>query len=86
MADERSRTRRAVAVPLIAIALLLAYVLSVGPAFTILGASDCNPTVLRIHHCMYWPLDLLPEPFEGVLLRWIELWDIYGVNPMPKPR
>ena len=50
--------------------MLVAYPLSIGPAFAVIGASGCDLTLV------YAPL----EPFKKVIEPWLDLWDFYGIK------
>jgi hypothetical protein len=63
------------AIVLLAMALL-AYPLSTGPAFAMIGASGCNRTLIRVFQWVYDPL----RPFEPALDPWVNLWDFYGIR------
>lgn len=81
MADDIKRSTRGVSTALLlSIVLSILYVLSVGPAFMMIGASGCNRTFMRVCYWVYAPIDFLPEPLENALQPWINLWDVYGVR------
>jgi hypothetical protein len=56
--------------------LFVAYPLSTGPAFAMIGASGCNRTFIRVFQWVYSPLG----PFERAIEPWVDLWDFYGIR------
>lgn len=65
------------------IALFALYVFSSGPAVTMLGATGPHPAALFAFKVLYSPLALLlavaPKSWDDAAMRWLMLWDFYGV-------
>jgi hypothetical protein len=62
---------------------LLAYPLSSGPAIWLVGATGPHPAALFAFKLLYAPLALLlaplPKSCDDAVMRWLVLWDFYGV-------
>ncbi|HWB12144.1 MAG TPA: hypothetical protein VG826_23155 [Pirellulales bacterium] len=67
-------------VPLLLVALLLAYPLGLGPAVALVGATGTHqdPFWFTVFQCVYGPLALTPSPLDDTIQWWVELWDVYG--------
>ena len=78
--EENRRRHGRYWVPILLVALLLAYPLSLGPAITLVGATGTHrdPLWFGIFQCVYGPLAFMPSPLDDALQWWGELWDVYG--------
>ena len=80
MAKDQTRSKQGLpAAALVCFVLLLMYVLSIGPAITLIGATGCNETAIRVFTWAYVPLLLMPK-FETAIQPWVDFWDFYGVT------
>ena len=75
MQETRNKTGGAFAAILVAM-MLLAYPLSIGPSFAVVGAYRSNSTIIRAFEVIYAPL----RPFKKTLDPWIDFWDWYGIK------
>ncbi|HVX16074.1 MAG TPA: hypothetical protein VHC22_33120 [Pirellulales bacterium] len=81
MEENQNRTKRgATSVALVLATMLILYVLSIGPAVALVGATGTrrDPVWFTVFQCIYGPLALAPRPLHGPIDWWIELWDFYG--------
>ncbi|HVX09579.1 MAG TPA: hypothetical protein VHC22_00120 [Pirellulales bacterium] len=74
--DENRTKRGGTWVAVVLVMLLLAYPLSIGPAFAVVGANRGNGTLVRVFEVVYAPL----RPFKQILEPWIDLWDFHGIR------
>ncbi|HWB14586.1 MAG TPA: hypothetical protein VG826_35505 [Pirellulales bacterium] len=90
MEENRKKRDRKKRGRLILVAMLVFYPLSIGPAVTVLGATNSHPAVRVPFMIAYAPLvavvKVLPRPCQRLAERWVELWDFYRSDLTPNFR
>ncbi|MGH7138418.1 MAG: hypothetical protein ACREHD_21925 [Pirellulales bacterium] len=78
--EEQRNKRVGNFVPILIVALILAYPFSLGPAIMLVGATGTHrdPFWFGVFQCVYGPLAFVPGPPGDWLQWWGELWDVYG--------
>jgi hypothetical protein len=59
---------------LVSLGLLFGYPLSAGPAVLLYFLAGEPPILEALLETVYRPLEALPEPIEGLLSWWVDLW------------